>query len=245
MISLTDSEVQDPVFLGGYAWDPGSNIHISFADYLAPGAEEVVPLILFTEFDEFGYGVVDTVLEDTIDTDGLEEYALSPREYTRGFEPGGTIWPVYYTETLQDGEYVSDFSSFEEVAIVIPETGTDGLEISDGKVANGTYGVAVQTYDYFENESDLITFLVNVTEDQPVDTLPEIKIRREDQEMVVSWPNGTAHQYILQVSNNMVSGEWQGVDQNELDVADGQFILRHGIEDSALFYRLVRKVPIR
>jgi len=243
---LTDSEVQDPVFLGGYAWEPGSNIHISFADYLAPGAEEVVPLILFTEFDEFGYGIVDTVLEDTIDTDGLEEYALSPREYTRGFEPGGTIWPVYYTETLQDGEYVSDFSSFEEVAIVIPETGTDGLEISDRKVANGTYGVALQTYDYFENESDLITFLVNVTKDQPVDTfpLPEIKIIREDQEMVVSW-SSDSDVYILQVSNNLVSSQWQSVDKNELDVADGQFILRHGIEDRALFYRLVRPVPIR
>ena len=246
MISLTDSEVQEPVFLGGYAWEPGSNIHISFADYLAPGAEEVVPLILFTEFDEFGYGIVDTVLEDTIDTDGLEEYALSPREYTRGFEPGGTIWPVYYTETLQDGEYVSDFSSFEEVAIVIPETGTDGLEISDRKVANGTYGVALQTYDYFENESDLITFLVNVTKDQPVDTftLPEIKIIREDQEMVVSW-SSDSDVYILQVSNNLVSSQWQSVDKNELDVADGQFILRHGIEDRALFYRLVRPVPIR
>ena len=62
--------------------------------------------------------------------------------------------------------------------------------------------------------------------------------------MVVSWSSDSAG-YRLQVSNNMGSSEWQFVDQNELDVADGQFILRHGIEDSALFYRLVRKVPIR
>ena len=92
----------------------------------------------------------------------------------------------------------------------------------------------------------MITFLVNVTKDQPVDTfpLPEIKIIREDQEMVVSWSSDSDF-YILQVSNNLVSSQWQSVDKNELDVADGQFILRHGIEDRALFYRLVRPVPIR
>ena len=56
------------------AW---SNIHISFADYLAPGAEDVDSLIVFTAFDEDG-AIVDTVLEDTIDTDGLEAFALFP-----------------------------------------------------------------------------------------------------------------------------------------------------------------------
>ena len=83
---------------------------------------------------------------------------------------------------------------------------------------------------------------MNVTEDQLVDTLPELTIRREDQEMVVSWSSDSAG-YRLQVSSNMSSDEWQFVDQNELDVADGEFILRHGIEDRALFYRLWR--PIR
>ena len=122
------------------------------------------------------------------------------------------------------------------------QTGTDGLQISNRKVANGSYGVAVQTYDYFENESDLITFLVNVTEDQPVDTLPELKIHKEDREMVVSW-SSNAEGYRLQASSNMNAGEWQFVDEEELDAADGEFILRHTIEDEAVFYRLWR--PIR
>ena len=243
MISLIDSDDQDSVFLGGYAWEPGSNIHISFADYLAPGAESVDSLIVFTAFDENGNGVVDTVLEDTIDTDGFEAYALSPREYARGFEPGGIIFPVYYTETLDNGEYYSGFSSFEDIRIVIPENGTDGLQLNQQKVDNGDYGVAVQTYDYFENESDLITFLVNVSDGKVEQDFPELNIIKQDQNIVVYW-SSNSQAYSLQASNNLELSDWENVDPDLVDEVDGQFVLSFPSDEySSLFFRLSLTTP--
>ena len=243
MISLIDSDDQDSVFLGGYAWEPGSNIHISFADYLAPGAESVDSLIVFTAFDENGNGVVDTVLEDTIDTDGFEAYALSPREYARGFEPGGIIFPVYYTETLDNGEYYSGFSSFEDIRIVIPENGTDGLQLNQQKVDNGDYGVAVQTYDYFENESDLITFLVNVSDGKVEQDFPELNIIKQDQNIVVYW-SSNSQAYSLQASNNLELSDWENVDSDLVDEVDGQFVLSFPSDEySSLFFRLSLTTP--
>ena len=243
MISLIDSQDQDPVFLGGYAWEPGSNIHISFADYLAPGADDVDSLIVFTAFDENGNGVVDTVLEDTIDTDGLEAYALSPREYARGFEPGGVIFPAYYTETYEDGEYYSGFTSFEDIRIVIPENGTDGLQLNRQKVENGDYGVVVQTYDYFENESDLITFLVNVSDEKVGQKLPELNISRQDQSIIVSW-SSASEGFTLQATTSLKLSEWENVDPDLVDQVDDQFVL--SLSDSeyrSLFFRLSSTTP--
>ena len=243
MISLIDSQDQDPVFLGGYAWEPGSNIHISFADYLAPGADDVDSLIVFTAFDENGNGVVDTVLEDTIDTDGLEAYALSPREYARGFEPGGVIFPAYYTETYEDGEYYSGFTSFEDIRIVIPENGTDGLQLNRQKVENGDYGVVVQTYDYFENESDLITFLVNVSDEKVGQKLPELNISRQDQSIIVSW-SSSSEGFTLQATTSLKLSEWENVDPDLVDQVDDQFVL--SLSDSeyrSLFFRLSSTTP--
>ena len=243
MISLIDSQDQDPVFLGGYAWEPGSNIHISFADYLAPGADDVDSLIVFTAFDENGNGVVDTVLEDTIDTDGLEAYALSPREYARGFEPGGVIFPAYYTETYEDGEYYSGFTSFEDIRIVIPENGTDGLQLNRQKVENGDYGVVVQTYDYFENESDLITFLVNVSDEKVGQKLPELNISRQDQSIIVSW-SSISEGFTLQATTSLKLSEWENVDPDLVDQVDDQFVL--SLSDSeyrSLFFRLSSTTP--
>ena len=243
MISLIDSQDQDPVFLGGYAWEPGSNIHISFADYLAPGAEDVDSLIVFTAFDEDGFGVVDTVLEDTIDTDGLEAFALSPREYARGFEPGGVIWPVYYTETFDNGEYYSGFSSFDEIKIIIPENGTDGLQVSRQKVDNGDYGVAVQTYDYFENESDLITFLVNVSDEKVVQKIPELSVTRQDQNIVISW-SSSSEEFILQATNTLELADWENVDPDLVDEVDDQFVLSLSRDEyRSLFFRLSTTTP--
>ena len=243
MISLIDSQDQDPVFLGGYAWEPGSNIHISFADYLAPGADDVDSLIVFTAFDENGNGVVDTVLEDTIDTDGLEAYALSPREYARGFEPGGVIFPAYYTETYEDGEYYSGFTSFEDIRIIIPENGTDGLQLNRQKVENGDYGVVVQTYDYFENESDLITFLVNVSDEKVGQKLPELNISRQDQSIIVSW-SSTSEGFTLQATTSLKLSEWENVDPDLVDQVDDQFVLSlSDSEYSSLFFRLSSTTP--
>ena len=243
MISLIDSQDQDPVFLGGYAWEPGSNIHISFADYLAPGADDVDSLIVFTAFDENGNGVVDTVLEDTIDTDGLEAYALSPREYARGFEPGGVIFPAYYTETYEDGEYYSGFTSFEDIRIVIPENGTDGLQLNRQKVENGDYGVVVQTYDYFENESDLITFLVNVSDEKVGQKLPELNISRQDQSVVISW-SSISEGFTLQATTSLKLSEWENVDPDLVDLVDDQFVLSLSDgEYRSLFFRLSSTTP--
>ena len=73
---------------------------------------------LCTTFDEFGYGFIDTIMEDTIQTDGSDQFSLSPVEFDQGIEPGGRLLPVYYMEELAEDEYYSYFVSFEDVCVL-------------------------------------------------------------------------------------------------------------------------------
>ena len=240
ILSLADSEFYDPIYLGGYAIEPGSNIHVSFADYLAPGAEEYVPLILYTTFDEFGYGFIDTIMEDTIQTDGSDQFALSPIEFDQGIQPGGRLLPVYYMEELAEDEYYSYFVSFEDVFIDIPENGLDGIEISYQSVTEGNYAVELQIFDHFDNGSDILTYFLEVPEekDEEEEALPELSIILENGQIVVSWPI-TEEIYLLERSSGLSPDQWGIVPIEELTVEGGKFVLRTAPDNKAQFYRLI------
>ena len=153
------------------------------------------------------------------------------------------MFPAYYTETYEDGEYYSGFTSFEDIRIVIPENGTDGLQLNRQKVENGDYGVVVQTYDYFENESDLITFLVNVSDEKVGQKLPELNISRQDQSIIVSW-SSASEGFTLQATTSLKLSEWENVDPDLVDQVDDQFVL--SLSDSeyrSLFFRLSSTTP--
>ena len=91
----------DPIYLGGWAMEPGSNLYISLADYLAPGSDELTPLILITRYDEDGYGVIDNIMQDTVATGSTEESTLSVTPIDIELKPGGKLWPVYYMDQFK------------------------------------------------------------------------------------------------------------------------------------------------
>ncbi|MBG10952.1 MAG: hypothetical protein CMD92_07260 [Gammaproteobacteria bacterium] len=240
ILSLADSEFYDPIYLGGYAIEPGSNIHVSFADYLAPGTEEYVPLILYTTFDEFGYGFIDTIMEDTIQTDGSDQFSLSPVEFDQGIEPGGRLLPVYYMEELVEDEYYSYFKSFEDVFIDIPENGLEGIEISYQSVTEGNYAVELQIFDHFDNGSDILTYFLEVPEEEDEEeeeALPEVSIYLENGQVVVSWPI-TEEIYLLERSSELSPDQWGIVPIEEITIEGEEFVLRTAPDNKAQFYRL-------
>ena len=108
---------------------------------------------------------------------------------------------------------------------------------------NGDYGVVVQTYDYFENESDLITFLVNVSDEKVGQKLPELNISRQDQSVVISW-SSISEGFTLQATTSLKLSEWENVDPDLVDLVDDQFVL--SLSDSeyrSLFFRLSSTTP--
>ncbi len=166
IISLADSDEYTPVYLGGWAMEAGSNLYVSFADYQPVGSAEYIPLILISSIDEFGYGTIDTILEDTVQTGELLNNslgsALSSTKSTLKLEKGGKLWPVFYAEEIIDDDYVSSYVSFDDIVIEIPENGTEGLEVSFLPVEAGYYDVEVLTVDNFNNSSEILTFFVRV-----------------------------------------------------------------------------------
>ena len=166
IISLADSDEYAPIYLGGWAMEPGSDLFVSFADYQPPGSDEYFPLILVTSFDEFGIGVIDTVLDDTVETGQLLDNSLgaslSSTKSSIKLEKGGKLWPVYFSEELIDDTYYASYISFEDIVIEIPENGREGLEVSFLPVEAGDYDIEIQTVDYFNNASEVLTYFIKV-----------------------------------------------------------------------------------
>ena len=244
IISLADSDTYDPIYLGGWAMEAGSDLYMSYADYQAPNSEELIPLILVTKFDEDGFGAIDTILDDAISTndeDGNELGTLSPVLSNVEFESGGKLFPVYYMEELtEDGEYETWFVSSEDVFITIPENGEEGLEISFQTIEEGNYAVEVQTFDYFENASEVLTYFVQVPDLQDEDSMPELSIGIENGEVVVSWQTEFIG-YSLEWTNDLGGGKLITVPANEINISEEKHSFIHQPVEKARFYRLIKR----
>ena len=72
--------------------------------------------------------------------------------------------------------------------ITIPEKGEEGLEISFQTIEEGNYTVEIQTFDYFDNGSEVLTYFVQVPEMQDEDSMPKLSIGLENGKVVVYWP---------------------------------------------------------
>jgi len=241
IISLADSDTYDPIYLGGWAMEAGSDLYISLADYQAPGSDGLTPLILITRFDEDGYGIIDNIMADTVETGSTEEIALSSTSIDMELEPGGKLWPVYYMEELtEDGEYESWFVSGEDVFITIPENGKEGLEISFQTVEEGNYAVEVQTFDYFDNGSEILTYFVYVPEEGDGEPMPELSIGLENGNVVISWPL-QFEGYSLQWTNDLGSENLNEVPAGKVITSAEKFTYVHSPTDQARFYRLIKR----
>ena len=244
IISLADSDTYDPIYLGGWAMEAGSDLYMSYADYQAPNSEELIPLILVTKFDEDGFGAIDTILDDAISTndeDGNELGSLSPVLSNVEFESGGKLFPVYYMEELtEDGEYESWFVSSEDVFITIPENGKEGLEISFQTIEEGNYAVEVQTFDYFDNASEVLTYFVYVPEEGDGEPMLELSIGIENGNIVVSWPLEFKG-YSLEWTDDLGGANLFNVPANEINISDEKYSFTHQPVDQARFYRLIKR----
>ena len=242
IISLADSDTYDPIYLGGWAMEAGSDLYISLADYQAPGSDGLTPLILITRFDEDGYGVIDNIMADTVETGSTEEIALSSTSIDMELEPGGKLWPVYYMEELtQEGEYESWFVSGEDVFITIPENGKEGLEISFQTVVEGNYSVEVQTFDYFDNGSEILSYFVYVPEEQDGEAMPELSIGLKNGQVVVSWPL-EFEGYSLQWTNDLGSETLTEVSDDKINRDESEYSYIQAMDnESARFYRLIKE----
>ena len=241
IISLAESDTFDPIYLGGWALEPGSNLYISFADYQAPESDELIPLILYTRFSNDGYGTIETIMEDNLDEDSEIANKLAPAVSDIVLEPGGKLYPVYYMEELNDdGEFEPWFISSEDIFITMPENGKDGIEISSQRVEEGNYTVEVQTFDYFDNGSEVLTYFVQVPEMQDEDSMPKLSIGLENGKVVVSWPIEFIG-YSLEWTNDLGGGKLITVPANEINISEEKHSYIHQPVEKSRFYRLIKR----
>ena len=207
----------------------------------APGSQELISLIFYTRFSDDGYGKIEIIMEDTLDEDSEIANNLAPAVSDIVLEPGGKLYPVYYMEELNDDEEFEPwFISSEDIFITIPENGKDGIEISSQRVEDGNYTVEVQTFDYFDNGSEVLTYFVEVPEQEDEDSMPELSIGLENGKVVVSWPIEFIG-YSLEWTYDLGGGNLFNVPANEVNISDEKHSFTHQPVDQARFYRLIKR----
>jgi len=227
-------EGEFPVYLGGWYVDTKSNTMISFIDYQPNDDSEKIPLIFMTKFDDNGIGVIDTILYDNDD-----ESWLSPTASNVELQPGGKIWPIYYSEEFTDDEWEAYFTYFEDGYIKVPEEGQDGLTVSWQSVTDGIYGIELQTYDNLGNGSDITEFEVTVGDE--VEGLPELALSLEGARVVLSWPmEDGGEEAILQWTDGL-GREWSDVSSGEIGFGGAGRIYKESGTGEARFFRLIKR----
>ena len=228
-------EGEFPVYLGGWYLDSKSENMISFFDYQSSEESEKVPLILITNFDDNGIGVIDTILNDT----GEDKIWLSPTVSDIELEEGGKLWPVYYTEELtEDDEWKTYFTYFEDGYINVPENGKDGLTISWNPIDAGSYGIELQTFDNLGNGSDVIEIEVEVGNQSQ--ELPKLTISQESNLIVLIWPIKEVDNLATLQFTDKLGGEWTDVPANNIEFGGDGRIYKEKFTGKNQFYRLIR-----
>ncbi len=233
-ISGTDDEVTP--CLGGWFQEPGSDILVSYADYMAPGAEEPVEVVLLTRADDDGGEIIQVM-------DSAENTLSAVADVT--LEPGGKLTPVYYTELRtgapEDWDTYEIF--FEDNFIVIPEGGLSAIKVEYTPVFLGEYTVEILTTDVFDNESEILTYPVVVVDDisqLPVNPRVNISLLSSNQ-IRVSWPAVDAVNFSLQ-SKSDLSGDWADISNDliEFDEAAGTESATFEVGEAPRFFRLFK-----
>ena len=239
ILSLADSDTYDPIYLGGWALEAGSNLYYSFADYQAPNEEKVHPLILITSFDENGNGTIDQILDDSIATESSGTgQGLAPVASGIQFEAGGLLWPVYYMEEWTGDAYEPWLVSFEDGSITIPDTGLSGLEISYQTVESGDYTIELETVDLFDNASEVLTYFVSVPEELG-DSASRLSITLDGQQISITWPSYYSG-YQLQWAESLSGSSINEVPMEEIQLDGEHFVYVSDLDGRQRFYRLVK-----
>ena len=114
------------------------------------------------------------------------------------------------------------------------------VQISSQRVEEGNYTVEVQTFDYFDNGSEVLTYFVQVPEMQDEDSLPKLSIGLENGKVVVSWPIEFIG-YSLEWTNDLGGGKLITVPANEINISEEKHSFIHPPVEKARFYRLIKR----
>jgi hypothetical protein len=237
-VTISSSPDDGQPYLGGWYQESGSNIMISYADYVAPGETEPVEVILITELGEES-GQIIQVLDSAQDT-------LSAAADVQ-LAPGGKLIPVYYTENRVGDPETWDVYDvfFEDNFVLIPEDGLAGIKVEYLPVFLGDYTVEIAVTDIFDNQSDILTFPVLVLDD--ITKLPKTPTLAVTQsipgELKISWPQVDGGLFTLEATSDL-GGEWTPVDNASIgfDETNGLEFFTASTTDQQQFYRLSRKV---
>ena len=255
--------------LGAWYTNSESNQMISFADYQPPESEEKIQLFLFSEFDSDGVGFLHTILEDSgQDLPDSDAVAATPASSSLQLEPGGKLWPVYYSEAwneeVQEWEYSEFF--FEEEYITIPEAGIDEIFIQYNEAIAGNYSLEIQVTDYFGNRSQYVDYNITIPDTGEVSEgndfvskleyigeyereMPPLKTGRYVDEfddvdpdfisfIYVKWRNDGVAGDKLQSSSSL-TGPWQDVSNEFIDEYDEEYVFWTETEGEMQYFRII------
>ena len=237
-VTISSSPEDGQPYLGGWYQESGSDIMISYADYVAPGETEPVEVILLTELGEES-GQIIQVLDSAADTlSAVADIQLAP---------GGKLIPVYYTENrVGDPENWDVYDVFfDDNFVLIPEDGLAGIKVEYLPVFLGDYTVEIAVTDIFDNQSDILTFPVLVLDD--ITKLPKTPTLAVSQstlgEIRISWPQVDGGLFTLEVTS-AIGGEWTPVDNANIgfDETNGLEFFTAPTNEQQQFFRLSRKV---
>jgi hypothetical protein len=98
----------------------------------------------------------------------------------------------------------------------------------------------VQTFDFFDNGSEVLTYYVEVPEEQGEDLIPELSIELKNGKIFVSWPIEFAD-YSLEWVDDLSVRNLFKVPVNQIDILDDGLLYKHEPKDRFRYYRLIKQ----
>jgi len=224
---LSNTAGTNAVVLGGFFEDVGSDILVSFAEYTPPGSAETQFVALLTQISG-NKGEVIEVLDAEVED-------LAPQGVD--VEPGGKLTPVYYLERRQgdDPDKWESDDVLGKASIVIPQNGIDGLVVNMAQLPPGIYTMEVQVVDVFENESEVLEYLISVG--QPL-AAPRITVQAVAENRIkITWPV-SASDYTLETNTALSTTGWTAIPAAQITSEGGNRTFTDAAAGPTRFYRL-------
>ncbi len=224
---LSSAAGTNAAVLGGFFDDLGSDIMVSYAEYVPPKSTDTQIVALLTQI-KGNKGTVINVLDAEV-----EELAPAGID----IEAGGTLTPLYYMEQRQGNDpdkWQSD-DVRSKSSIVIPPNGLKGLTVNMAQLPDGIYTMEVQVADVYENESDVLEYAITVGQSQQAVTLSAQALAGG--KIKVSWP-ASATGYILETNSALASSGWIAVASNQVAIEGASNAFTDSLSGQSRFYRL-------
>ncbi len=217
------------IILGGFFEDVGSDILVSFAEYVPPGSTDSRFVLLMTRIRD-GKATLIASLDGDEEDEGQAPKGID-------LEPGGSLTPLYYMErrvgadpALWEGGGVS-----AKASIVIPPTGLAGIGVEFAQVPDGTYTMEVQVVDMFQNESKVVRYPVVIGQGG---SAPSLSVQAAPAgKIVISWP-AFATDFVLESNATATSAGWTPVPVANITTEGVNKTFVDSNTSSTRFYRL-------